>query len=76
MEMRNRNKVENMEQRLKKDVMNELRIPSNGGNIVVHEEVTTHHVDSLPFPSLILSCVSALCMLTLLLYSLHEKCFI
>ena len=39
-----RSKVENMEQRLKKDVMNELRIPSNGGNVVVHEEVTTHHV--------------------------------
>ena len=39
-----RSKVENMEQRLKKDVMNELRIPSSGGNIVVHEEVTTHHV--------------------------------
>lgn len=48
-----RSKVENMEQRLKKDVMNELRIPSNGGNIVVHEEVTTHHVYKFVFSFLI-----------------------
>ena len=38
-----------MEQRLKKDVMNELRVMTNGGNIVVHEEIAMHNVETLFF---------------------------
>mgnify|MGYP001660196586 CR=1 FL=1 len=43
----NRNKVENMEKRMKKDLMNELRMVENGGNIVVNDEVAVHRVKLL-----------------------------
>ena len=33
-----------MEKRMKKDLMNELRIIDNGGNIVVSDEVAIHRV--------------------------------
>ena len=38
-----------MEKRLKKDIMNEIRIVDNGCNILVHEEISTYNVpqDSL-----------------------------
>lgn len=39
-----RNKVENMEKRLKKDVLIECRIPENRGNIVIHDEEELHSV--------------------------------
>lgn len=39
-----RNKVENMEKRLKKDVLIECRIPDNRGNILIHDEEELHSV--------------------------------
>ena len=39
-----KSKVENMEKRLKKDVMNECRVVGNGCNIVVQNEETLHNV--------------------------------
>lgn len=39
-----KSKVENMEKRLKKDVMNECRVVENGCNIVVQREETIHNV--------------------------------
>ena len=39
-----RGRVENMEARLKKDIMNELRVVQNFGNLVVSNEMLTHQV--------------------------------
>ena len=45
--LRHRSKVENMEARLKKDIMNELRVVQNCGNVVVSNEVISHQVGEL-----------------------------
>lgn len=39
-----KSKVENMEKRLKKDVLLECRIPENRGNILIHDEEELHSV--------------------------------
>ena len=44
-----KSKVENMEKRLKKDVLIECRIPANRGNIVVHSEEELHLVSFISF---------------------------
>ena len=44
-----KSKVENMEKRLKKDVLIECRVPGNSGNIVVHDEEELHMVRFLLF---------------------------
>ena len=42
--MSSRSRVENMEARLKKDIMNEIRVVQNCGNLVVSNELLTHQV--------------------------------
>ena len=50
-----KSKVENMEKRLKKDVLIECHIPANRGNIVVHSEEELHLVSFISLSNIKLS---------------------
>ena len=67
-----KSKVENMEKRLKKDVMNACRVVSNGCNIVVQNEETLRNVVLLLLFHC--SCESRFSMSTLRLSSQRGKC--